>query len=365
MPFKLVRTDITTMKVDAVVHSVSLESQGTDSAAYERAGAGRFPARKRKIGRIEEGEAEITSAFSLGVKYIIHTAGPMWQGGGCGETAKVRRCYENSLRLARKHGCKSIALPLICGGAAGYPQQEVLEIALSAISDFLDRTEMMVYLVFLESFALPGSLFREVEAYIRRHYGAKRPPEEAAVFQRGVSGPALGGRRKLSGPSGDKDFSGSPMVYGMRMAREAVPEELESQTLLQSRRQEKEARRSLEDAVAQIGETFQQRLLRLIDERSMTDVEVYKRANLDRKLFSKIRCNVRYRPKKMTAIALAVALRLNLDETKDLLSRAELALSPSSKFDLIIEYFIDREIYDIYTINLALFQHEEPLLGES
>lgn len=115
--------------------------------------------------------------------------------------------------------------------------------------------------------------------------------------------------------------------------------------------------------MAQIGETFQERLFRLIDQRRLSDVEVYKKANLDRKLFSKIRCNRDYRPKKITAVALAVALELNLDETKDLLSRAEMALSPSNRFDLIITYFLERKIYDIYTINLALFQHGQPMLG--
>ncbi len=459
MPFKIVRNDITKMKVDAIVNTASPEpgyGRGTDSAIYERAGAGRLLAQRKKIGRIEEGEAEITSAFSLDAKYIIHTAGPVWQGGGCGEAAKVRSCYEKSLKLALKHGCRSIAFPLISTGAYGYPKQEALEIAVSVVGKFLAEAEMTVYLVVFdgESFALSGSLFAGVDAYIDEHYVEDKLAEEYGDVepQAGFSRPVLRGRRlssdvqpgagsldlgsdtsggaagavpgpavpqslpeqtatgqSLRGPAGAlpnlsepmaaqqslrgpaaapqkqpepaaakrRDMEAAPPRAARRSARDMFPapmaytasseKEVRSGRLpafLRGRGQDRKTDRSLEDVVAQLGETFQQRLLRLIDERGMTDVEVYKRANLDRKLFSKIRCNVHYRPKKMTAIALAVALCLNLDETKDLLARAELALSPSSRFDLIIEYFIDREVYDIYTINLALFEHGEPLLGE-
>lgn len=415
MPFRIIRNDITRMKADAIVNTAAPEpgyGRGTDSAVYRKAGAKRLLAQRKKIGKIEEGGAEITSAFSLNARYIVHTAGPVWRGGGHGEADRLRLCYANSLKLAQKYGCRSIAFPLISAGSYGFPKQEALDIAVSEIRSFLEGAEMTVYLVLFdkESFTLSGSIFEGVDSYIDERYVTERMAEEysedRAVFSMPVS------QRRDSGSEGmnasmsealeeeaerdpaEEYASGSamdqpPAVYAAAGAPEqeetpgpepercrppamyaavasAVPEQDRSQkrepALFRGRAQKME--RSLEDVVAQLGETFQERLLRLIDERGMTDVEVYKRANLDRKLFSKIRCNAHYRPKKMTAVALAVALRLNLDETKDLLSRAELALSPSSKFDLIIEYFIDREVYDVYTINLALFEHEQPLLGD-
>lgn len=308
MPFKIVRDDITRMKVDVIVKAVSPEpacGQGAGSAVWEKAGP-------------------------KGI-YIIRAVGPVRREGECGE-AVIRRCYENSLRLAEAHGCKSIAFPLIFPGTQGGPTQEDFEAAVSAIGGFLAGAEMLVYLVVLEgeSFALSSGVFSGVKSYIQEHYAEKKT---------------------------DTEYS-APQALPVPVAYAAFPEREERC------RKTAVSVRSLEAAVAQLGETFQERLLRLMDQRGMTEVELYKRANLDRKLFSKIRCNVHYRPKKITAIALAVALGLNLDETKDLLSRAELALSPSSKFDLIIQYFIEREIYDIYTINLALFEHDQPLLGE-
>ena len=123
------------------------------------------------------------------------------------------------------------------------------------------------------------------------------------------------------------------------------------------------AKRSLEDVVKQVSETWSESLLRMITEKGYTDTEVYKRANIDRKLFSKIRSNKDYKPKKPTALAFALALKLNVDETKDFLGRAGYALSKSSVSDLIVEYFIDNGVYDIMTINLALYEHNEPLLG--
>ena len=122
---------------------------------------------------------------------------------------------------------------------------------------------------------------------------------------------------------------------------------------------------SLPDRMAHLGDTFQERLLRLIDAQDLTDPEVYKKANLDRKLFSKIRSNAEYRPKKTTVLALAIALELDLAQTKDLLARAGFAFSPSSKFDLIVQYCFEKRIYDIFEVNALLFQYDQPLLGAS
>ena len=343
MPFQIIRNDITNIKVDAIVNSANPEpvyARGTESAVYQKAGAKSLLAERRKIGRLDVGEAAATRAFRLDARFIIHTVSPVWQGGNKGEAEDVRRCYRNSLCLARKHGCKSIAFPLLSTGTCGFPKGEALKIALSEISDFLWKEEMLVYLAVFDgaSFALSGKLFEDIDSYIDENYVADRLAEEYPVMD-----------------------SPGKIAPQAAVAAFAIPDK----ALLgkEKKRGKKAAERSLEDVMAQLGETFQERLFGLIDEKGLTDVEVYKKANLDRKLFSKIRCHADYRPKKTTAIALAVALELNLDETKDLLSRAEMALSPSSKFDLIITYFIQQEVYDIYAINLALFQHEQPMLG--
>lgn len=412
MPFQIIRNDITNIRADAIVNSANPEpvySRGTDGAIYQKAGAESLLAERRKIGRIEVGEAAVTPAFGMDARFIIHTVGPVWQGGGKGEAEDVRRCYRNSLCLAKEHGCESIAFPLLSTGTYGFPKGEALRIALSEISNFLSKEEMLVYLAVFdgESFELSGKLFEGIDSYIDENYVRDRLEEEYPVSSvygepdseensawRGNPVPL---RPYVPKDSGKKPFLNSPRELVAPMAAAMPEESFQKQRSFKNVRKEpappaaalmvpdkelsekekkkgklqslfsgkkgKKAERSLEDVMAQLGETFQERLFGLIDEKGLTDVEVYKKANLDRKLFSKIRCNADYRPKKTTAIALAVALELNLDETKDLLSRAEMALSPSSKFDLIITYFIEQEVYDIYTINLALFQHEQPMLG--
>ena len=382
MPFQIIRNDITQVAADAIVNSANPDptfGAGTDAAIYHAAGAERLLEARRKIGPIPVGQAAATPAFSLPAKYIIHTVGPSWQGGDHGEREAVRSCYQSCLSLALSLGCESIAFPLIATGVYGFPRADALRIAVSVFSDFLAEHEMQITLVVFnrEAFVLSGRIFSGVKAFIDENYVAAREEEEYFRLAPRMSmnrppreAPPMRGKA----PARRKPFS------WLRSKPGSSPEQTEdnADASLPAAPPPKSARpplspaesptprpasRSLEDVIRQAGETWQQSLLRLIDEKGYTDVEVYKRANVDRKLFSKIRSNPDYQPKKSTAVAFALALRLNLDETRDLLSRAGYALSPSSPFDLIVEYFIDQRIYDSYTINLALFDYHQPLLG--
>lgn len=328
MPLELIRNDITKMKVDAIVNAANTALQrggGVCGAIFSAAGAAELQAACNKIGGCKVGEAVITPGFNLPAKYIIHTVGPIWQGGHANEAQLLHNCYINSLNLALENKCDSIAFPLISSGIYGYPKDQALHIAVSAISEFLLSNEANVYLVLFDKKAITLSekLFTAIEKYIDDNYVEER-------LQRY--------RRR-----------------GLELFE--IRELTTSEQIVYSRA------RSLEDVLDQLDESFSEMLLRLIDEKGLTDVDTYKRANIDRKLFSKIRSNKNYHPSKSTALALAIALELNLDKTLDLLSKAGYTLSPSSKFDVIIQYFIEEGNYNIFEINEALFFFDQDTLG--
>lgn len=332
MPFKIVRNDITKMEVDAVVNAANKALKmggGVCGAIFSAAGAEALQAECDRIGQCETGIAVITGAGKLPARYIIHTAGPIWHGGNADEARLLHDCYINSLELARQHKCESIAFPLISSGIYGYPKDQALQIAVAAISQFLFQHEMMVYLVVFDrqSYTLSEKLFTALEKYIDDHY-----VEEL-----------------------QERFSAGRSIQHYELMEEDPSAYIKAKVA--------KAPRKLDDIVNHLDETFSQMLLRLIDEKGLTDVETYKRANIDRKLFSKIKSNKDYQPGKPTAIAFAIALRLSLDETRDLLGRAGYALSRSSKSDVIIEYFIQSGNYDIFEINEALFHYDLALLG--
>lgn len=383
MAFKIIRNDITKVCADAIVNTANpkpVYGNGTDTAIYEAAGAEDLLKEREKIGEIKEGQAAATKAFALDAKYIIHTVGPVWIDGEHGERDAVRSCYENSLKTAKELGCESIAFPLIATGSYGFPKAEALQIAISVFSEFLAENEMQITLVVFDekSFVLSGKIFSDVDAYIDENYVSEQLDAEYGVSAapHGVSEStaANAGRRERR----DRRLFGNLRRFSKNEAAEAELSK-EPADLLEEEETDKGymkdsvpmmgaamsmAASSLDERVSHVADTWQESLLHIIDEKGYTDIEVYKRANVDRKLFSKIRSNRTYQPKKITAVAFALALRLNLDETRDLLGRAGYALSPSSKFDLIIEYFIENEVYDTYTINLALFDHDQPTLGE-
>lgn len=359
MPFKIVRNDITKIKADAIVNTANPKprfASGTDAAIYTAAGKMELLQARMAIGDIAVGEVAVTPAFKLDAQYIIHTVGPAWQDGRYGEFDKLYSCYEKSLNKAKELECKSIAFPLISTGVYGFPKDEALQIAIRAISKFLMDNDMQVTLVVFDkkSFELSGKLFAGVDEYIDEHYVKKQTNSEYnLIYEYPTENCELEflrlRRREICIEQYEDEYESA-----------VLEEDLADECMIASAPMSA----NLDDIVGNLGNTFQERLLQLVDERGLTDVEVYKKANIDRKLFSKIRCNVDYKPKKKTAVALAIALELDLKETEDLLGRAEIALSPSSKFDLIIRYFISNQIYDVYAINMALFKHNQPILGE-
>ena len=338
MPFQIIRHDITKVKADAIVNTANPKpriGRGTDSAIYAAAGEEQLMAAREKIGDIAPGQAAYTDAFALDANYIIHTVGPAWIDGAHGERDTLRSCYENALALADSLGCESIAFPLIATGTYGFPKDEALHIALSEIQRFLLAHEMKVTIVVFDRKALElsESLVGGIEQFIDDHTARELHAKERGDNRAGMY------RRREAGRDGE--LSPAPPA--------AMPDL---------------AGKSLDEILGDAGESFQQRLLKLIDESGMDDVAVYKKANIDRKVFSRIRCKPDYKPKKKTALAFAIALELDMPTMTDLLSRAEIALSPSSTFDLIITYFITNKKYDIFEINAALFKYGQPILGE-
>ncbi|SFS82846.1 macro domain-containing protein [Paenibacillus sp. 453mf] len=303
---------------------------GVCGAIFKAAGVSELQVACNKLAPIQTGEAVITPGFRLPAKYVIHAAGPVYSGGKQGEEGLLRSCYTNSLKRAVENNCESIAFPLISSGIYGYPKAEALRVATSAIQDFLADHDIEVSLVMFDkaAFDVSKKLLGEVKAFIDENY----------------IGDYVDSRRQNQFLQVELD------TIKRADALDSIISE-ETETVV------------LEDLVVNLDEPFAQALFRLIDAKGKTDVEVYKRANLDRKLFSKIRSNKGYMPSKRTAIALAVALELSLDETDDLLERAGYALSRSQKFDVIIQYFITSSNYDIYEINEVLFSYDQPLLG--
>jgi O-acetyl-ADP-ribose deacetylase (regulator of RNase III) len=335
MPFDIGRQDITKMEVDAIVNAANTELRmggGVCGAIFKAAGAAQLQAACDKLAPIGTGEAVITPGFRLPAKYVIHTVGPVYRDGRHGEEGQLRSCYINSLKLAIENGCDSAAFPLISSGIYGYPKDEALRVATAAIRDFLGEHDLQVFLAVFDKAALTVSeaLIGDVESYIDEHY---------------VETHEISRRKRLDVEREAFEEAGFLEYKAPAPARAAT------------------AGADIDEIVGRLDEPFSAALLRLIDAKGRTDVEVYKRANIDRKLFSKIRTGKGYMPGKRTVIALAVALELSLDETDDLLERAGYALSHSRKFDVIVEYFIINGKYDIFEINQVLFKYDQPPLG--
>ena len=354
MPFEMVRNDITQMDVDAIVNAANrslLGGGGVDGAIHRAAGP-ELMEECRNLGGCETGEAKITKGYRLPARYVIHTVGPVWHGGGNGERELLFSCYRRSLEVAAENGCESVAFPMISAGAYGYPKDQALAVAVEAITAFLLEHEMTVYLVVFgrEDFLTGKKLFRDIQEYIDDVYAEERihRRREAAreQFWRENEKAAL-----------DLDMAIS------QAAREdacfgAAPEELHEALPCADMP-------DWDEMLRQTDEGFSQRLIRLIDERGWTDAQCYKRANVSRKLFSKIRSNPGYQPSKPTALAFAVALELPLEEAVDLLKAAGYSLTRSNPFDIVLEYCLSHRIYDIWEINEVLFQYDMPLLGSS
>ncbi len=363
MPIYIVRNDITKMNCDAIVNAANsslLGGGGVDGAIHRAAGE-ELLEECRTLGGCNTGQAKITKGYNLPCKYIIHTVGPIWQGGDNGERELLTSCYRESLKLAAEYKCESVAFPLISTGVYGYPKDLGIQAAVDEISRFLLDHDMAVYLTVFDKsgFQISQKLFSDITQYIDENY-----VEEHFISDRK--------RSELH-----RCAAACPNPAKADTANKKPKNKQRENRLLSFNRDEKERENwdtasdmqllspppSLEEMVNAVDESFSQMLLRKIDEKGMTDSQCYKRANIDRRLFAKIRKDVNYKPSKPTAIAFAIALKLSLEETKEMLMKAGYALSHSSKFDIIIEYFITNGKYDIIEINEALFAFDQVLLG--
>lgn len=343
MPIQIIRNDITRVHADAIVNAANpalVPGGGVCGAIHRAAGPG-LAQECKALGGCMTGRAKITKGYDLPCRYVIHAVGPVWNGGWRGEEKLLASCYQESLALAVQYQCRSIAFPLISSGIYGYPKAQALKIAADTIRDFLLAMEedLMVSIVIFdtESYHISEKLYAGVTAFIDDYYAGSRMERD----RRSRIRQEMEMHREACSAASDCAPNAAPQPF------------LSVQCSVGS----------LEQALQELDESFSQMVLRKIDEKEMTDPQCYKKANLDRKLFSKIRGDIHYQPSKRTALALAIALELSLPETEILLKKAGLALSHSSKFDVIIEYFIRTGNYNLFEINQTLFDFDQMLLG--
>ncbi len=372
MPLSIVRNDITRTQVDAIVNAANewlRHGGGVCGAIFAAAGPSELQAACDKIGHCPTGSSVATPAFRLPAKHVIHTVGPIWQGGNNGEEEALRSCYRSALTLALEIGDTSIAFPLISSGIYGYPKEQAIDVALTEIRSFLDEHDMDVYLTIFDAESLRAGRgrFSDVAEYIDDHYVSESPYLRRRAWER--SREAKGYESLANQPiQEDIQEDAAAPAPGMPMRTQFAPTAplagAPAASAPSKHRAERPQRRGfLERLLSNLDESFSTTLLRMIDERGLKDSEVYKRANLSRQHFSKIRGNKHYQPKKHTVLALAVALELTVDETRLLLERAGYALTHANKRDVIVEYYLLHHVYDIYEINLALYAFDQPLLG--
>ncbi|MBO4838690.1 MAG: macro domain-containing protein [Lachnospiraceae bacterium] len=402
MALTIIRNDITKMAADAIVNTAGSEprvGRGCDIAVYRAAGYDELLAyRTEHVGTVPEGEVFLTPGFALPAKHIIHAVSPLYRDGSQGEEEKLRSCYRKSLELAAAQGFRSVAFPLIATGSFGYPKEEGLRIAADEINAFLLRHEMQVYLVVFgdESVALGRKITPHLEAYIDSHYAQEKAREEYGSVQED---------RRESGFRADLSAGAMPRPAASQMrpaapvtprpaafapasetADQAKAPKKKSTFLWRPKKKEEapapssepvpvvkeeevldfasEHESKLQERIRHMSDTFSEYLLYLIKEKGMDNAAVYKRAIVDKKVFSKIKNNPDYHPQKLTALCLCVGACLNLDETRDLLARAGYALSPSDKTDIIFAYFIENEIYDMIELDIQLEEHGLPCIIE-
>ena len=332
MPFSIVRNDIARVRADVLVNAANerlAPGGGVCGAIFAGAGYDDMLRACEGIGGCPTGSAVTTPGFALPCRWVVHAVGPVWRGGGHGEERFLRGCYRSVFAEVDRLGAGSVALPLISAGIFGYPVRDALEVVREEADAFL-------------------GLHPDVDVTL-------------VVFSRDVVAAGVGLMGELREFIGDAYVDESPFMYDRRMELECMAP-LAGKALGAPPLAERD---DLAERLSHLDASFSQALLALIDERGLTDAEVYHRANLSRQLFSKIRSRADYRPSKPTAVALAMALGLTLPETRELLARAGLALSRSSKFDVIVEFYLSRGVHDVMTVNEALFAFDQPLLGSS
>ncbi len=312
MPLHIISGDIAKIKCDAVVNPTNTHlypAGGVDRVIQKAAGDALY-AERAKIGTLGVGHAVLTDAFNMTCKKIIHTCSPIWQDGLRGEDILLASCYTESLLLADKNHLRSVAFPLIASGINGFPDKKAFSIAKVAIQNYISaKSDILVYLLIYDKsdIDLNEMLKLNVAKYVQSKFvhDSQKYMLRAEVCQVG----------NLTDFPEDNDLEKS----------------------------------------------FADKLMELLIDKDISNVDCYKRANIDKKLFSKI-INGSI-PKKRTVLALCIALKLNLSEAKSLLNCAGYSLSHSFKLDLIVEYFIVNRKYDIFEVNEVLFDNGLPLLG--